>query len=405
MRIADFLSANFLPQRRATIAFQAGITEHLEAFIRQLWPNGRVLIVAQPSYRDFCERKLIPELLALGIDAPYCLCLEQPGVTPLQQIQESLADGVLEKLSAIFSLGDNALFSVVRAQSSIVGIPCGALIDEFPAPHTFDPIAENIPYASAVFCDIDAVARRVKDRTNDAICDLEIELYSLKADILALNAYNTPVDRKIFDAIQLASPDRSLAKAAPDEDVLAQIAESYAWFAIASRIFHEKQETSYETVAAYADAANDIPKFTPTQHARLLAQLFDAALEIESLEIDPDARASRQPPKDILNRTLQQTLLEDGVNFAWLKRADANFEDRIAMRNSLNSILLNWDDFCSHLHAISDIMRAIAADDHNADDIDPTLKHLWIHAARFAPKHSYLKLFANMGIVESSLYL
>ena len=50
-------------------------------------------------------------------------------------------------------------------------------------------------------------------------------------------------------------------------------------------------------------------------------------------------------------------------------------------------------------------MRAIAADDPAADDLDPALKNAWIHAARFAPKHSYLKLFADMGIVESSLYL
>ena len=52
MRIADFLFANFLPQQRATIAFQAGIADHLGAFIRQIWPNGRVLIVAQPRYRE-----------------------------------------------------------------------------------------------------------------------------------------------------------------------------------------------------------------------------------------------------------------------------------------------------------------------------------------------------------------
>ena len=75
------------------------------------------------------------------------------------------------------------------------------------------------------------------------------------------------------------------------------------------------------------------------------------------------------------------------------------------MRNELNSVLLNWDEFCAHLRAIADVMRAIAADDPAADDLDPALKNAWIHAARFAPKHSYLKLFADMGIVESSLYL
>lgn len=405
MRIADFLFANFLPQQRATIAFQAGIADHLGAFIRQIWPNGRVLIVAQPRYREYCERKLIAELRAQGVDAPYCLCLEQPGVTPLQQIQESLSDGVLEKLSAIFSLGDNILFKYVREQSSIVGIPCGALLDEFADPHAFDAIAENIPFASAIFFDIDAIAERLKGRTDDAICALETELYSLKADMLAINSFNKPVNKILLDAVEQSAPDRSLAKYAPDEDSLAQLAESYSWFAISCRIFHETQGTSFETVADYVRAAADMPTFTHTQHARLLAQVFDAALEIESLEIDPDACASRQPPKEILTRTLQQTLLEDGVNFAWLKRAEANYSDRIAMRNELNSVLLNWDEFCAHLRAIADVMRAIAADDPATDDLDPALKNAWIHAARFAPKHSYLKLFADMGIVESSLYL
>ena len=269
MRIADFLFANFLPQQRATIAFQAGIADHLGAFIRQIWPNGRVLIVAQPRYREYCERKLIAELRAQGVDAPYCLCLEQPGVTPLQQIQESLSDGVLEKLSAIFSLGDNILFKYVREQSSIVGIPCGALLDEFADPHAFDAIAENIPFASAIFFDIDAIAERLKGRTDDAICALETELYSLKADMLAINSFNKPVNKILLDAVEQSAPDRSLAKYAPDEDSLAQLAESYSWFAISCRIFHEMQETSFETVADYVRAAADMPTFTHTQHARL----------------------------------------------------------------------------------------------------------------------------------------
>ena len=200
--------------------------------------------------------------------------------------------------------------------------------------------------------------------------------------MLAINSFNKPVNKILLDAVEQSAPDRSLAKFVPDEDSLAQLAESYSWFAISCRIFHETQGTSFETVADYVRAAADMPTFTHTQHARLLAQVFDAALEIESLEIDPDACASRQPPKEILTRTLQQTLLEDGVNFAWLKRAEANYSDRIAMRNELNSVLLNWDEFCAHLRAIADVMRAIAADDPAADDLDPALKNAWIHAAR-----------------------
>ena len=405
MRISDFLFARFRPQTRATVVFQAGVADCLEAFVRQIWPNGRVLIVARPDYRELCERKLIPDLRAQGVDALYCLCLEQPGVTPLQQIQEALSDGVIDKLSAIFSLGDNILFRNVRRQASIVGIPCCALINDFAADDAFDSIDENIPFASAFFFDIDAIARRIKGRTKDAIHALELGIYSMQADIFAQNAANMQVNKRLSEAIDQAIPARSLSKAAPDEDTLAQIAESYAWFAVASRIFRETCPTSFETVAAYAAAAADMPSFPPTRHARVLARIFDAALEIESLEIDPDACAGRIPPKDICARTLRQTLLEDGVDFSWLKRAEANYQDRIAIKNELSAVSLNWDEFCSRLRSVADVLRSIAADDPDAGEPDPALKNLWLHAARFAPKSGFLKLFGIMGIAESSLYL
>ncbi len=405
MRISDFLFARFQPQTRATVVFQAGVADCLEAFIRQIWPNGRVLIAALPDYRELCERKLIPDLRAQGIDAPYCLCLEQPGVTMLQQVQEALSDGVIDKLSAIFSLGDNILFRTVRRLASIVGIPCGALINDFAAADAFDPIGESIPFATAFFFDIDGIARRLKGRTKDAIHDLELGIYSMQADIFAQNAANLRVGKQLSEALAQAVPARCLSKAAPDEDTLAQIAESYAWFSVASRIFRETCPTSFETVAAYAAAAADMPRFAPTHHARILARIFDAALDIESLEIDPDACAGRIPPKEICARTLQQTLLEDGVDFSWLKRADANYQDRIAIRNEVSAVSLNWDEFCSRLRSVADVLRAIAADDPGAGDPEPALKNLWLHAARFAPKSGYLKLFGIMGIVESSLYL
>jgi hypothetical protein len=150
-----------------------------------------------------------------------------------------------------------------------------------------------------------------------------------------------------------------------------------------------------------------MPEFPASAQALMMATIFEAALELESLEISPEDCANHQPPKEILHRTLQQILLEDNVKFEWLKRADENYEDRHALRHTINALVLNWDDFCAKLRPISDVLQAISAQNAGQDnaEMDPTLKTLWVHAARFAPKYTFLKLFHDMGIIEPALYL
>lgn len=405
MRIPDFLQQYTASSSRLNIAYQTDILDHFDAFLRQICPNAKLLLITQPQYREYVESKLIHNLQSQGIETAYCLCNEQPGMPYAKQIEDSLSQDALNHIDALVSFGDNALFHAVRTHATRLNRPCAAILDDFADAHALEPIGNEIPFPCGLFFDLNAIANRYKGKLSDPIHRLEIEVYSMTADLFAFNAFNDKFDNILFDILREAIPPCALLKSPCNEDTLAQICESYAWLSIAHRIIHKKSKTSLEIVYEYAKNSTENLTLSPLRCARLLAQLFDAALEIESLEIDPDACAARQPPKEILSRTLRQILLDDGVPFSWLKIADENFEDRITLKNELNSILLNWDEFSTNLRTITDVLRAICTDAPDDADCDPALKTLWIHAGRFAPKHSFLKLFNDLGLIEPSLYL
>lgn len=407
MRIGEFLKENVSPDWNVELAYQSDICAHLDGLLFQLWllEGGRILVVSGDGYREFAEGGLLPSLRARGVDVEYCLCVVSAGVDFESQIGESLGDGRLFGLCGIVSLGDSGLFRAVCRRAEILGVPCCALLPEF-APHDLlDGCGGGGAAVSGIYFDLDRIADAHHGDYREAVSRLEFENYAIRADLAASEAMSCRYPAPVWEALSEAMPPRMKEGGLAFEEDLAQLCEAYAWRAAAVRLMHERTGLSFETVWAYGVAMRDCERFGAASHARLLALVFEAACEMEALEIAPDACAGRQPPQAILARTLRQILLEDGVNFEWLTRGDANFEDRVALRNKLHVVAMNWDEFCAHLRPIADMMHAVAASERGGDEMDHALKMLWIHAARFAPKCGFLKLFNDMGLLESSLYL
>ena len=406
MQISDFLQKHLATDADILITYEADICAHFDAYLRQLWPEGRVLVVTEMHRREYVERKLIPALKSNGCETLYCLCVKSAGVSYRAQIDESLGDGALENVVGIASVGSAQLFAEVRSRASLVGVPCCALFDDFAPIDVFDACSDDNshPYADGVFFDLTAISQKYKGDLRDPIHNLEIDVCAMRADLAAALAIGAPINRAVAEALDEALPPRIPQTGPVTEDDMAQLCEAYAWRAVAARL--GRSQSSFRTVIEYAEASPQFDSFPPAMHARLMAQLFDATLEIESLEISPEDCASHQPPKDILNRTLQQILLQDEMRFDWLKRADENYMDRTSLRIALNEITSNWDDFCAKLRPIADVLRAISAQDDTDDEqLDAALKSLWLHAARFAPKFTFLKIFNDMRIVEPALYI
>lgn len=399
MQFADFLQTHLSRNAVCLLEYETGITAHLDAYIQQCWGKGRVLVVADAYYREFVERQFLPQLQSHGIETVYCLCLPAPGVTYHTQIDEALGDGALAHLTGIIALGGPEIFDAVRDHAAIFDLPCCALFNTFAPQNAFDPCGEKHPCADALFFDLDAIESALHGDLREAIQALEVDVYAQRADIAVQQALSKHVDPAFIQAIDESLPPRIHSHGKPSEDELAQLCEAYTWRAVAYRLGNHVD--SLKTVLEYAKAGNDFPQFSAASHAKIMALLMEAALELESLEISPEDCADHQIPKDILTRTLQQILLADGIPFDWMKRAELAYEDRNSLRLELHALVLNWDDFCNHLRPIADLMHAIGAQSED----DPTLKNLWIHAARFAPQSSFLKLFQTLNLVESSLYL
>lgn len=405
MQITDFLQKHLSSKAVILLAYEASITSHFDAYLQQIWPQGRILVITEPFYREYTERTLLPALNAHGFEPAYCLCVKSAGTNYRAQIEESLGDGAIDGIVGIAALGSAALFAAARERASALNIACCALLDQ-PCPmDAFDPCddAGDKPCADAIFFDLDAIRQKNRD-LRDIMLNLEVAVYAMKADIAAAQALGFRINAGVQDALNEAIPPRIPNLHAASEDELAQLCEAYGWYAAAMRL--HKKRSSLQTVLDYANASSEFPGFSAAAHALVLATIFEAALELESLEISPEDCANRQPPKEILGRTLQQILLEDGIKFDWLKRADENYEDRNALRHTMNALVMNWDEFCARLRPICDVLRAISAQNTNSDDeIDPALKTLWLHAARFGSKHTFLKLFHDMGIIEPALYI
>ncbi|MBO4349823.1 MAG: hypothetical protein J6A01_02620 [Proteobacteria bacterium] len=404
MQISDFLQKNLSPKAVTLLAYESGIQAHFDAYLQQIWPEGRIAIVVEQQTREYAERTLVPALNAHGFETVYCLCVKSAGTSYRAQIDESLGDGELDGVVGMAALGSNALFDAVRQRASMLDVGCCALLQELPGLDLFASCGENRPTPDAVFFDLDEISRNLRGDLREAHQSLEVDLYALKVDIATSHALGHAMPAAFLDALQEAMPPRMPQHTNPTEDELAQLCEAFAWRAVAERLC--PNANSLATVREYANAASDMPAFLPVQHAQMIALILDAALELEALEISAEDCADKQPPKEILRRTLQQILLEDGLKFDWLERADENFEDRVALRHTINALAMNWDELCAKMRPIADMMHAICAQaNDDEDEPDAMLKQLWLHAARFAPRNTFLKLFNNMGIVEPALYV
>lgn len=406
MQVSDFLQKYLSSDAVILTSYAAHITSHFDASLRQLWPEGRILIVAESAYREYAETSLVSALDAHGRDHAYCLCVKTPGMTYQAQIDESLGDGVVDGLAGIVSLGSCELFRAVRDRASILNVACCALLNELPENDLFDSCGEKRPYADAVFFDLDHIDRIFRGDLREAVQFLEVDIYALKADIVTWRALGKPIHAGAADALNEALPPRIPLIGIHSEDELSQFCEAYVWRAAAARLL--RREGSLKTVLDYARASADYQDLPIAQHARLMAMLFDSVVELESLEISPEESAAHQPPRDILKRTLQQTLMEDGVNLNWIKRAEDNYLDRNTLRLALNTLVMNWDDYCAKIRPIADMMHAICAQNpyhDDEDDIDLSLKNTWIHAARFASNGSFLKIYNALGLIEPSLFV
>lgn len=405
MQISDFLQKYLSPKAVPYVAFETGIVLHLDAYLQQIWPEGRIVVVSEMEYREYAEQKLLPALTAHGYEPVYCLCVRTAGVTARSQIEEALGDGALEHVVGIVSLGSCAMFEAVREEAGVLNVAAAALLSQFPDFHVLDACGEDHPCPDAVFCDLDQIMHGCHGDCREAIQRLEVDNYALRADIAMLNAINSRIPDGVLEALKEAQPPRQ-ASSASDES-FAELCDAYIWRAAVSRLFG--QPTSFDTVLRYAEKGQDFPAYPASWHARLMAQVFDSVLEVEGLEISPEDCAAHQPPKDILRRTLQQILLQDGQSFDYLTIADENYEDRNTLRLVLNALVLNWDSFCSHLRAVADMMHVLGGGSELEEDedseLDASLKSLWLHAARFAPKHSFLKLLNALGLIEPALYI
>ncbi len=404
MQIADFLQKYISPKAITLIAYEAEITSHLDAYLQQIFPEGRILIVTEAYWREYAERTLIPSLKAHGCETEYCLCVKTAGVPYSTQIEESLADGALSGIVGIAALGTHDLFEAVRDRAAFLDIACCALLHELPRQDVLNSCGENRPTADALFFDLNAIMQQLHGDGREKSLELEIDTYALSADIAVAKAMGSPIPAGVSEAIHEAVPPR-LPQGKLTEDDLAELCEAYMWRAAAARLM---PSGSFCTVMEYLNDGADFPSYSITDHAQIMASIFDAALELESLEISPEDCASRMPPKEILARTLQQILLEDGLRFEWLKKADENFQTRNDLRLSLNALTLAWDDFCAQLRPIADMMHVLSSrntQDEEAEEPDSTLKNVWIHAAKFAAKNSFLKVFNDLGIIEPALYI
>ena len=406
MQICDFLQTHLSQNADVLVTHEADICRHFDAYLRQLWPEGKVLVVTEMHRREYVERVLIPALASNGYETLYCLCVKSAGVTYRAQIEESLSDGALENVVGIAAIGSAQLFAEARARASMLSISCCALLDDFAPIDAFGPCSDDDSHvcAEGIFFDLTAIAEKYKGDLRDPIQNLEVDVYATRADVAAAMAIGAPMHAGVMPALDEALPPRIPQTGPVTEDDLAQLSEAYAWRAVAARL--SDRQSSLQTVIEYAASSPQFDSFPAAQHARLMAQLFDATLEIESLEISPEDCAAKQPPKDILNRTLQQILLQDEMRFDWLKRSDESYMDRTSLRLAINEITSNWDDFCAKLRPIADVLRAISAQDEDDEmELDAALKSLWLHAARFAPRYSFLKILNDMRFVEPALYI
>ena len=398
MQISDFIQKYLATNHPALVISASELIQHIDAYLRQIWPEGKIAVISESEYREDTEHTILPALKNAGVETAYCLCVKSAGIPYRTQIEESF--GNEEHTTGILAVGSRDLFAAAREYAGLHKIRCCAMPDDFCPINAFEPYGEN-PCVDALFFDLDKIADKYKGRFQDARANLEQTIAATRLDALTLKALNLPVPAAVFQAINEAHLPEIPQNSFLSEDELAELTEAYVWYALAMRLIGKK--SSLQAVSEYAAESPEFQEYTVSQHIRILSQILDYALEIESLEIDPDECAAHQPPREILNRTLQQILLEDSMKLDRLKTLD--YEDRIRLKHTLYAAAENWDDFCASSRSIAEMLHIFSQTDNDDEpEIDAALKTLWIHAGHFAPIGSFLRLMNDMRQIEPALY-
>ena len=400
MQLSDFIQKNLATQQPGLIVCVSDLSRHVSAYVQQIWPQGKILVVSEPDKRDLVDQTILPDLNHAGIEAIYCLCVKSAGISFHTQIEDSLEKSSLDSLTGIMAVGSDELFAAARAFAAQRNIRCCAMPDDLCPVDAFDACGKN-PCADALFFDLDIIADKYRGQFGDAINRIEFQIAALRLDALTHDLVHPPVRPAVLQALDHAVVPRVPANSRLTEDECAELCEAFVWYALAIRLIEHK--SSLQAVLRYAQDSPEFQDYPVSSHIQVLSRILDDAIEIESLEIDPDQCAAHQPPREILNRTLQQILLEDGMKLDLIKSLD--YQDRQQLRLSLFNAAENWDEFCARIRPVAEMMQLFAAQTEISSEMDAALKTLWLHAARFAPIGTFLRLMNDMRRIEPALYL
>lgn len=399
MNLTEFVNKlpSCLPCRR--IYFETDILGHFDACVAEAGREKSVVVVSDLSYRDYVEKKLLPGLSLHGLEATYCLCIRSV---------ESYEDQILAAISNVFEagtgfivcLGDEMLWHAARAagvrtgMSSVMAI-CSAL----PSRTFFMRQAQDIPMADAVYFDLSAIRAMSPGDWRETVSSLELYANVFLVEAALAQTLGSAVSGNVQFAVRQIEPSPHVDP--EDNDAVARLCEGYAWLAAARAALG--YDTSLDYVMRYDLACPQRMPVTVFDHAAVFARILDAMMEVESIEIDPDACARHQLPREILNRSLKQTLLEDELSFSWLKDAEDAWMDRVAVRCLIHSLVSGWEDLCETFRVRSAMFHAAFETRHMPDDLSQ-VSVVWQHAARFAPRHSLVHLSELLRLLDGALF-
>lgn len=399
MNLTEFV--NQLPAclRCTRIHFETDILGHFDACVTEASHDQKTVVVSDQSYRDYVEKKLLSSLSLHGVEATYCLCVRSIESYE-EQITGAIADFSGDDIGLIVCLGDEMLWKATRAAGAKAGVSHAMAICNALPSRTFFVRAENdIANIDAVYFDLAAIRSMSPGdwRETASSLDLHKNVFLVEAELA--QALGNSASRNVRLAVQEIE---RMTNADPDDDeAVSQLCEGYAWLAAARASLG--YDTSLDYVMRYDLACPQRMPLTVFDHAAVFAKLLDAMLEVESLEIDPDDCAQHQLPKDILNRTLKQTLLEDELSFSWIKDAEAAWSDRVAVRGMVHTLVAAWDDLCESLRVKSAMIHASFENRNMSDDLSQACT-VWQHAARFAPRHSLVHLMESLRLLDGALF-
>lgn len=382
------------------IGFELEILGHFDACVIQAADGQHAVIVSDLDYRDYAERKLMSSLSLHGVDASYCLCIQ--GVESFEdQIRNAISGLSTSASGVIVAMGNEAIFRAARAAASKAGIKTIiAVVDDLPSRSFFIERPDELNCSVyAVYFDLARIQNMTPGNWRELTAGIELYANAFLAEADIADALAKPEARNVRLAIGEIEPCRGAAQ--NDPEAVAQLCEACAWLS-AARIALG-YDASLDFVMRYAAACPQNIPMPVQDHASILLRIIDALTQVESLEIDADDCAAHQLPKDILQRTLKQTLLEDEIDFSWLKAADEAWTDRMTTRALVHTILANWDDLCEQLGIRSAMLHA-ALEDRPAGDDASSLADLWVHASRFAPRTSLVHVAETLRLLDGALY-